>query len=214
MSLFIGLARKRAGAFAAAAVALAIALGAVVHPEPAGAADTKQETALKKQVAILQAELKAATDQIGTMQQQIAQRDTTIALLKAPKVPPDIQKQLAVLKKKALVLTAMQNAPYVHTVVLKLKKDTSGDETQSILNDLPALGAIASVRGIWFGTPATKATPDVAASNYDVALTVLFDDYNGLKSYLADSIHKKFVDKHMKYWETPVVYDYFLNPSP
>ena len=36
----------------------------------------------------------------------------------------------------------------------------------------------------------------------------VFDDAAGLKSYLSDSVHTKFADKHLKLWETPVVYDF------
>ena len=41
-----------------------------------------------------------------------------------------------------------------------------------------------------------------------VALAFVFDDPAGLKKYLDDPIHVKFVEKHIKLWETPVVYDF------
>jgi hypothetical protein len=85
---------------------------------------------------------------------------------------------------------------------------------QSLLTDLPSLSKIKSVRGLWFGTPALYSTPDVAAMDYDVGITVLFDDSDGLKSYLTDPIHQKFADNHLQYWQTPVVFDYQKPVSP
>jgi hypothetical protein len=115
--------------------------------------------------------------------------------------------------KAKTTLDAMNNAPFVHSVVLRLKDDTPSTEVQALLNDLPALGTIASVRGFWFGKPADPATPELAVKDYTVGITLLFDDYNGLTTYLNDPIHKKFVTQHLKLWEKPVVYD-VLRPVP
>lgn len=209
------------------------------------AADTKQEAALKKEVANLQA-------QINAMQQSHAQLKTQLettktSLTAAQQAQTQLKNQLDTAKtslaaanqankdKDALITTlknanpkdtttgsnnllkqlqAMKNAAYVHVVVLKLKKDAPMEEVQAVLTDLPALAKISSVRGIWFGPPAVQATPDVAVNNYDVAITVLFDNFDGLKAYFADQIHLKFVEKHLKFWEPPVVFDYYLKPSP
>lgn len=186
------------GLFAATMAAIAV-VGSVPQGPTLVAADAKSEAALKNQVSNLQT-------QLATAQQQIAQLNATIMQLKAaPKNPPaDPQKK---------TLLAMKNAPYVHDVALKLKKDSPTEEVQSVLADLPALSKIATVRGIWFGVPAAIASPD-AVSNYDVGVTVLFDNAAGMQAYYADDIHKAFVLKHLKYWETPLIHDYSAPASP
>ena len=45
-------------------------------------------------------------------------------------------------------------------------------------------------------------------------IAVLFDNAAGLKQYLDDPAHKKFADKHLKKWETPVVYDIESKKAP
>ncbi len=100
-----------------------------------------------------------------------------------------------------------KTAPYVHTVILTLKSDADRTAGQSVLDDLPSLRKISTVRGLWYGKPADKATPEFANKDFAVAITLLFDDYDGLKKYLDDPMHKKFADKHLKFFEKPIVYD-------
>ena len=92
--------------------------------------------------------------------------------------------------------------------MLKAKADTAANDVQSLIDESYAqLTKIKTVRGLWAGKPASKATPD-AATDYTVALVLVFDDTAGLKAYLNDPVHTKFVDKHLKKWETPLVYDF------
>ena len=201
------------GGLLAAAIAVAY-LGIFGFPktESLTAADTKQETILKKEVAALQAQLNQSQQQLQAAQQQNGQLNNTINQLKNQKNTgggsADLQKQINNLKTQVAPLQAMKNAPYVHSVVLSLKKDSPTAEVQSLLTDLPSLGTISTVRGIWFGTPAALGIPDTAANNYTVGVTLLFDDFNGLKKYYTDPIHQKYVDKHLQYWEVPVIYNY------
>jgi hypothetical protein len=60
------------------------------------------------------------------------------------------------------------------------------------------------------GLPADKSTPKVAVTDYQVGLLVLFDNYDGLKTYLDHPLHTKYVEKHEKHIEKVLVYD-FLN---
>ena len=91
--------------------------------------------------------------------------------------------------------------------MLKLKAEASGTAAQSVIDDTYSqLSKIKTVRGVWAGKPASKATPD-ASTDYTVALVFVFDDVAGLKSYLSDPIHTKFADRHLKNWEAPLVYD-------
>ena len=47
-----------------------------------------------------------------------------------------------------------------------------------------------------------------AAADYTVALVLVFDDVAGLKTYYDDPVHQKFMERHLKKWETPLVYDF------
>ncbi len=184
--------------------------------EKAQAADTPQVAALKREVQQLQATLTNSQAQVTNLQAQVNQLTAANAKLKgkAPVVVPAPVPvvPLDVLKFKN-AFDGMTNAPFVHTVVLKLKADSPNTEVQALLDDLPSLSNIQSVRGLWFGKPADPATPDFAVKDFTVGITVLFDDFNGLNAYLGDPIHKKLADKHLKLWEKPVVYD-VLRPVP
>jgi hypothetical protein len=103
--------------------------------------------------------------------------------------------------------------PYVHTVVFYLKKDAPADETEKIIADAHALLAqIPSVKGLWIGRPAEKATPNLALTDYHVAWTMLFDDFPGLQAYLEHKLHLEFREKHAKHAERVLVYD-FVNQT-
>src|SRR5262245_29877233 len=80
--------------------------------------------------------------------------------------------------------------PYVHTVFFYLKKDAPKGEVESLITDTHTLLAkIPSVRKLWVGRPAEKATPDFAKKDYQVGLLVLFDNFEGLKQYLDHPDH-------------------------
>lgn len=100
---------------------------------------------------------------------------------------------------------------YVHTVLFTLKKDAPKDEAAQIIADChDLLGKIPSVKHIFAGRPADKATPRFAKKDYDVALTVLFDDYDGLTTYDKSEQHQAFLKKHLANVDTDklIVYDY------
>jgi hypothetical protein len=102
-------------------------------------------------------------------------------------------------------------APYVHTVIFYLKKDPPKDAIDSAIADAhKMLAKIPSVRGLWIGKPAVKATPKFAAKDYDIGLLVLFDNYDGLQEYLDHKLHTQFVEKHGKNFEKVTVFD-FMN---
>jgi len=176
-------------------------LGESSEPQLLQAADAKSEAKLKNQVQTLQNSLNAAQTQITTLQNQVTQQNATIKQLNGN---ADAKKGLDTIKK----------ASYIHTVILTLKSDSKSTEGQSMLDDLANLQKISTVRGLWYGSPADKATPDLANKDFTVGITILFDDYDGLKSYLDDPAHKKFTDKHLKFFETPVVYDVLKTATP
>ncbi len=91
---------------------------------------------------------------------------------------------------------------YVHVVIFRMKKDAPSkavDEAIADCHDL--LGKIAAVRSVKVGRPAEKATPELARKDYDFGLLILVDDSDGLKAYLEDPLHLKFVEKHGKYFD-------------
>jgi len=98
---------------------------------------------------------------------------------------------------------------YVHTVIFYLKKDAPRGADKALIDDaFTLLARIPTVKGIRAGLPAEKATPDVAVKDYQVGLLVLFDDYEGLKTYLDHPDHVKFVEKHLKHVDKVLVYDF------
>jgi hypothetical protein len=103
--------------------------------------------------------------------------------------------------------------PFVHSVIIYLKKDAPANETDAVMADTQKLLArIPSVREIRAGRPADKATP-VATKDYQVGLLVLFDDVEGLHTYLDHPLHKEFVSNHEKNFDKVVVYD-FMSQNP
>jgi hypothetical protein len=100
---------------------------------------------------------------------------------------------------------------YVHTVIFTLKKDAPKDEESQMIADCHAmLGKIPSVRHLSAGRPAEKGTPKLEKKDYNVALTVVFDDYDGLMSYDKSEQHQEFVKKHLPHVDADklLVYDY------
>ncbi len=102
-------------------------------------------------------------------------------------------------------------APYVHVVIFTIKKDAPEGTADKVIADChELLGKIETVREIRAGKPADKAT-DIAKKDYQVGLTVFFDDYDGLKTYIDHKFHKEFLERNRKYFETPTVYDFVNN---
>ncbi len=98
---------------------------------------------------------------------------------------------------------------FVHTVIFYLKKDAPKDEVESLIVDShKMLAKIPSVRGLKAGRPAERATPKVAKTDFQVGLLVRFDDADGLQTYIDHPLHTEYVEKHKKYWEKVLVYDF------
>jgi hypothetical protein len=89
------------------------------------------------------------------------------------------------------------HAPYAHVVVFRMKEGAPKDAVENAIADCRELLAkVPSVRSVRAGRPAAKGTPDVPKMEYDFALLVLFDDADGLKTYIDHPLHRKFVAKH------------------
>ena len=175
--------------------------------EPAAAQEKKQKDTQLAQLRQRIDALKQDVNQLKDLNNKLqAENNRLEGLLKKGK--KDDKADDKTIKDLRSTLDGFRGAGLVHVVVLKLKPDSESKEVQALIDDAYAqLTKIKTVRGLWAGKPASKATPD-ASGDYTVALALVFDDAAALKSYLNDSVHTKFADKHLKKWETPVVYDF------
>jgi len=162
--------------------------------------ETKKDVIqLEKQLRAAQTDLQQAQRQITSLKQEVTQLKTA-----KKKDAKDDKKQTSL----QATLDGYRGAGLVHVVVLKAKSETTDADIQNTIDESYAqLTKIKTVRGLWAGKPSSKSTPD-AASDYTIALVLVFDDAAGLKTYLNDPVHTQFTDKQLKKWETPVVYDF------
>ena len=100
-------------------------------------------------------------------------------------------------------------AGFVHAVILYMKSDAPAGEMEAAIKDAhEVLTQIPSVREVRCGPRSEKDTPKFARRDYQLGLLVLFDDADGLKTYLEHPQHAKFVERHEKYFDNVVVYDF------
>ena len=142
--------------------------------------------------------------------QTIKDRDATITSLqdKSPTTVADLTKENSALRKQVRDLQAVKKAPFVHTVILKLKK-SDDDQVKKVQDEAgKTLAKIDGVRSIYVGKTAENGTPELAQKGYQLGVVVLLDDADSLQKFLDDSLHRQFMDKMGDYWERPVVYDF------
>ena len=188
----------------------------VVAQRPDVASAQNQKDKAKEKTTEIQ--LKAAKAEIAEGEKLVAALKSEVATLKATNAALEAVAKKATGNDKAddktikglqTTLDGYKKAGLVHFVVLKLKADSPSTEAQSVIDDTyKELSKIKTVRGVWAGRPSDRGSPDFLFTDYTVALALVFDDPSGLKKYLDDPIHTKFVDKHIKLWESPVVYDF------
>ena len=136
--------------------------------------------------------------------QSIKDKDALIASLQAK----DPSKEITSLRQQLKDLNAMKKAPFVHTVILTLKKDDDAQVKRVYDEAGKTLAKIDGVRGIWIGKPAANGTPELAKNGYKIGVVVLLDSADALKTFLDDDLNKQFNDKMADYWDRPVVYDF------
>jgi hypothetical protein len=101
-------------------------------------------------------------------------------------------------------------APFVHTVIFHVSKDAPPGEVDALITDAnELLRPIPTVRDLRVGRPAEPGS-DIAKKDYQVGLLVLFDNYQGLKTYLDHPLHLKYVEKHLKHIDKDklAIYDF------
>jgi len=112
-------------------------------------------------------------------------------------------------KDKKIVPAKGAATPYVHTVIFYVKKDAPKGTLKGMIDDAPTLlGKIPTVKGLRIGPPAAKHTPKVAVTDYDLGLLVLFENYEGLKTYLEHPLHLEYVNRYEKHLDKVLVYDF------
>ncbi len=181
--------------------------------------DAKEDAKLQQRIKQLEAELKKKggdkhstqlRKDLDAANQSIKEKDQLIATLqqKAPKATADLAKEVETLRQNLKTSEAVKKAPFVHSVILKMKKDDSAQVKIISEEAVKTLGKIAGVRGVWVGKPAENGTPELAQKGYQLGLIVLLDDADALLRYLDDPLHKQFNEKLGQYWDRPVVYDF------
>jgi hypothetical protein len=91
---------------------------------------------------------------------------------------------------------------YIHVVIFTMKKDAPSGAVDEVIADChKMLGKISVVRSVKAGRPSKQVAEKVVKTNYDVGLLVTVDDFDGIKAYLEDPLHKEFVKKHGKHFE-------------
>ncbi len=89
-----------------------------------------------------------------------------------------------------------------HVVFFKMKKDTKPEAIDEVIADChKILAKIKAVRSVKAGKPTKEKAEKFVKDDYDVALIVTVDDYDGLLSYHKDPLHKQFVEKHGKLFD-------------
>ena len=195
----------------ACVVLFVVAASIVTESSAPAAAQGKDNNPLEKQLQAAQNDLLAAQRQIAALRQELVQLTVANNKLQAA-AKKDAKKDARDDEKTAkglrTALDGYRGAGLVHVVVLKAKADTApADEKDLIDESYSQLAKIKAVRGLWAGRPSPKAV-DGAATDYTVALVLVFDEAAGLKTYFDDPVHVRFMDRHLKKWETPLVYDF------
>jgi Stress responsive A/B Barrel Domain len=92
--------------------------------------------------------------------------------------------------------------PFVHTVIFYLKADAPSGAADDIVADCHSmLAKIPTVKLLRAGKPA-ESSGGPTKKDYAVGLMILFDDAEGFKTYAGHQLHKDFVAKHLKYFDT------------
>lgn len=95
----------------------------------------------------------------------------------------------------------------LHHVFFWLKNPESEEDKAKLVAGIKGLGAIATVRAVHVGVPASTEKRDVVESSYHVSELLCFDDVEGQDAYQVDPLHKKFVEECSHLWSKVVVYD-------
>lgn len=98
---------------------------------------------------------------------------------------------------------------YVHCVYFTCNPDVPASQIDAQVADAAdLLGKIPSVRLVRSGRRDVAMQRDVNATDYDIGLTVLFDDKAGLQLYADHPLHLEYIGKYKQNWQRVRVYDF------
>ena len=117
--------------------------------------------------------------------------------------------QLEAAQKELAQLKADQDAALVHLVLFKMKPKISEEDKASFLSELQKLDAIEQIRDFDVGTFKDLDDPR-ALSDYDVVLSMSFDNAEDYKKYQEDQRHIQVRDELGRFLGgPPATYDYW-----
>lgn len=97
---------------------------------------------------------------------------------------------------------------FVHVVLFRLHENLSAQQRQQFEQALQSLQQVKSAQAVYIGRPvAATASRPVVDSNYDYALTVLFDGQAAHDAYQVDPLHKSFLEQCKPLWSQVRVID-------
>lgn len=108
-----------------------------------------------------------------------------------------------------LAVAGCSESRYVHAVFFYCKADITEAQMRAQINDAyDLLGDIPSVRRIDSGLRDVDADRPVNVTDYDIGLTVYFEDRAGHDIYQDHPRHLEYVNRHKANWDSVRVFDF------
>lgn len=95
----------------------------------------------------------------------------------------------------------------VHTVFFYLKSGLSEEEKAAFIKEVKNLGTIETVHSMHVGTPAATPVRPIIQTDYDVGLTVIFNNLADHDIYQVHQAHNDFIANNSHLWDKVVIYD-------
>jgi len=95
----------------------------------------------------------------------------------------------------------------VHSVFFWLRPELAPAQIADFRRAVEGLGAIATVKSIYVGTPAATEKRPIIDDTYSLALTLIFSDLAAQNVYQVDPIHLAFVNTYKSFWLRAQIYD-------
>jgi hypothetical protein len=96
----------------------------------------------------------------------------------------------------------------VHTVFFKFKESSTEADVQSCAGDARNLLAkVETVKALYIGSPADTEVRPVSVRDFDLGLTVLFENISDQDVYQVHPLHDEFIANNKDNWSSVSVYD-------
>ena len=96
----------------------------------------------------------------------------------------------------------------VHTVFFKFTESSTEADVQSCADDARnLLGKIETVKALYVGSPADTEVRPVSVRDFDLSLTVLFENIDDQNVYQDHPLHDEFIANSKENWAKVSVYD-------